>query len=134
MSYASISGDAASLPPPKGEYEVFFSFRGSDSRCKFTDILNQFLVRSKIRTYVDDDRLVKGEEIWPNLVKAINQSKISIPIFSEKYAESKWCLNELVEIPEHKKCEKGHIIIPVFYEVEPRDVRHQTETGLVIPG
>ncbi|CAN1176102.1 Disease resistance protein L6 [Linum perenne] len=74
----------------------------------------------------DDNELRKGEGIWPNLVHAIHQSKISIPIFSSSYAHSKWCLKELVEIIEHQKREKGHIILPIFYKVDPQDVRHQT--------
>ncbi|CAN1178398.1 Disease resistance protein L6 [Linum perenne] len=75
---------------------------------------------------MDDEKLRKGEGIWPNLVEAIGQSKISIPIFSPRYAESKWCLKELAEIIEHKKREEGHIILPIFYMVDPRDVRNQT--------
>ncbi|CAN1145634.1 Disease resistance protein L6 [Linum perenne] len=75
---------------------------------------------------MDDEKLSKGEGIWSNLVKAIGQSKISIPIFSPRYAESKWCLKELAEIIERKKREEGHIILPIFYMVDPRDVRNQT--------
>ncbi|CAN1258379.1 Disease resistance protein L6 [Linum perenne] len=75
---------------------------------------------------MDDEKLRKGEGIWPNFVEAIGQSKISIPIFSPRYAESKWCLKELAEIIEHKKREEGHIILPIFYMVDPRDVRNQT--------
>ncbi|CAN1145649.1 Disease resistance protein L6 [Linum perenne] len=115
-----------SYPLPIGEYEVFLNFRGPDTRSSITNILYRFLARSKIRTFRDDDELRKGEGIWPNLVKAIGQSKISIPIFSPRYTESKWCLKELVEIVEHKNRENGHIILPIFYMVDSRDVRHQT--------
>ncbi|CAN0842453.1 Disease resistance protein L6 [Linum grandiflorum] len=123
---ASTSGDSDPRPLPIGEYEVFLSFRGPDTRSNITNILYRFLTRSKIRTFRDDDELRKGEGIWPNLVKAICQSKISVVIFSPRYAESKWCLKELAEIVEHRKREKGHVILPIFYEVDPRDVRHQT--------
>ncbi|CAN1161543.1 Disease resistance protein L6 [Linum perenne] len=121
-------GDSHSVPLPIGEYEVFLNFRGSDTRDSITNILYRFLARSKIHTFRDDDELRKGEGIWPNLVKAIGQSKISIPIFSPRYAESKWCLKELAEIVEQRKREKGHIILPIFYNVCPRDVRCQTGT------
>ncbi|CAN0905556.1 Disease resistance protein L6 [Linum grandiflorum] len=123
---SAASVDSNSEPLPIGEYEVFLSFRGPDTRNYITDILYRFLTRSKIRTFRDDDELRKGEGIWPNLVKAIGQSKISVPIFSPRYAESKWCLKELAEIVEHQKREKGHVILPIFYEVDPRDVRRQT--------
>ncbi|CAN1333778.1 Disease resistance protein L6 [Linum perenne] len=120
------SRDSDSVPLPNVEYEVFLSFRGPDTRDSITDILYRFLAHLKIRTFRDDDELRKGEGIWSNLVKAIGQSKISVTIFSPRYAESKWCLKELAEIVEHKKREKGHIILPIFYYVDPRDVRHQT--------
>ncbi|CAI0418349.1 unnamed protein product [Linum tenue] len=116
-----------SLPLPTGEYEVFLSFRGLDTRHQLTDILYRFLIHLKIRTFRDDDELRKGEGIWSNLIKAIGQSKVYIPILSESYAHSKWCLKELAEIVEHHKRKKGHIILPIFYMVDPRDVRHQTE-------
>ncbi|CAN1333719.1 Disease resistance protein L6 [Linum perenne] len=100
--------------------------KGPDTRNSITNILYHFLTRSKIRTFRDDDELRKGEGIWSNLVKAIGQSKISVTIFSPRYAESKWCLKELAEIIAHKKRENGHIILPIFYMVDPREVRHQT--------
>ncbi|CAN0899986.1 Disease resistance protein L6 [Linum grandiflorum] len=118
--------DSDLVPLPIGEYEVFLNFRGPDTRDNITNILYRFLARSKIRTFRDDDELRKGEGIWPNLVKAIGQSKISVLIFSPRYAESKWCLKELAEIIEHRKREKGHVVLPIFYEVNPTDVRHQT--------
>ncbi|CAN1174386.1 Disease resistance protein L6 [Linum perenne] len=118
--------DSDSVPLPIGEYEVFLSFRGPDTRDSITNILYRFLAHSKIRTFRDDEELRKGEGIWSNLVKAIGQSKISILIFSPCYAESKWCLKELAEIVEHKKREKGHVILPIFYLVDPGDVRRQT--------
>ncbi|CAN1229968.1 Disease resistance protein L6 [Linum perenne] len=83
---------------PSVEYEVFLSFRGPDTRSHITDILYRFLIHSKIHTFKDDDEMRKGEGIWPTLVKAINHSKIYIPILSENYAHSKWCLKELAEI------------------------------------
>ncbi|CAN0838896.1 Disease resistance protein L6 [Linum grandiflorum] len=122
----SASGESDLVPLPIGEYEVFLSFRGPDTRTNITNILYRFLARSKIRTFRDDDELRNGEGIWLNLVKAISQSMISVVIFSPRYAESKWCLKELAEIIEHRKREKGHIILPIFYKVDPRDVRHQT--------
>ncbi|CAN1837451.1 Disease resistance protein L6 [Linum perenne] len=121
------SGDSDTVPLPIGEYEVFLNFRGPDTRNSITYILYRFLTRSKIRTFMDDDEFRNSEGIWPNLVKVICQSKISVIILSPRYAESKWCLKELTEIVEHKKREKEHIILPIFYMVDPRDVHHQNE-------
>ncbi|CAI0417998.1 unnamed protein product [Linum tenue] len=114
------------LPFPSVEYEVFLSFRGPDTRHQITDILFRFLVHLKIHTFKDDDELRTGEGIWPSLVKAIGQSKIYVPILSKSYAHSRWCLKELVEIVENMRQDKRRIVLPIFYMVDPRDVRHQT--------
>ncbi|XP_048138544.1 disease resistance protein RUN1-like [Rhodamnia argentea] len=76
---------------PKGDnYEVFLSFRGEDTRKGFTDHLYTSLVNAGIRVFRDDNELRVGEEIGPELLCSITQSKISIPIFSENYTSSKW--------------------------------------------
>ncbi|KAK9205687.1 hypothetical protein WN943_015956 [Citrus x changshan-huyou] len=107
-------------------YEVFLNFRGEDTRAIFTCHLYVALFkRKKIRTFVDDEELRRGDEISPALLNAIQGSKISVVVFSKDYASSKWCLNELVKILDCKNM-KGQIIIPVFYGVSPSDVRHQT--------
>jgi hypothetical protein len=50
---------------------------------------------------------------------------LSVIIFSQNYASSKWCLDELLKILESWKI-RGQIAIPVFYEVDPSDVRKQS--------
>ncbi|CAI0417845.1 unnamed protein product [Linum tenue] len=117
---------SSSLPLPIGEYEVFLNFRGPDTRHQITDILYRFLVNLKIRTFKDDEEIRKGEAFPPSLAKAIEQSKIFVAIFSKNYAHSKWCLGELAAFVERKEQEKGRIILPIFYLVDPRDVRCQT--------
>ncbi|KAK3437421.1 hypothetical protein EUGRSUZ_C02108 [Eucalyptus grandis] len=106
-------------------YEVFLSFRGPDTRTGFTDHLYIRLTDAGVRTYRDDEDLRVGEEIGPDLLGAIEQLKISIPIFSKSYASSKWCLKELAQMVECRK-RKGQVIMPIFYHVEPSEVRYQT--------
>jgi len=106
------------------KFDVFISFRGEDTRRKFTSHLNEALKRSSIRTFIDDSELEKGGEISSALIKAIEESSASIVIFSKDYASSKWCLNELVKILECKK-DNGQIVIPIFYEIDPSHVRNQ---------
>ncbi|WOG86901.1 hypothetical protein DCAR_0206120 [Daucus carota subsp. sativus] len=48
----------------------------------------------------------------------------AIIIFSQNYAYSTWCLDELVLILE-RKTNSRYLIIPIFYEVEIRDIKHQ---------
>ncbi|CAN1139148.1 Disease resistance protein L6 [Linum perenne] len=111
---------------PSVEYEVFLSFRGPDTRRQITDILYRFLRRTNIHVFRDDNELRKGEEIGSNLRKAIDQSKIYVPIISKSYAHSKWCLIELAEIIQRHEQDTRRTILPIFYMVDPRDIRHQT--------
>ncbi|CAN1343917.1 Disease resistance protein L6 [Linum perenne] len=126
-SFTSCSSTPFGLMPPlpNAEYEVFLSFRGPDVRTTFADCLYSGLVRSKIRTFRDEEELRKGETIGPSLVQAITESKIYIPIFTKGYAASKWCLMELAKMVACWKQGKGHMVLPIFYYVDPRDIRHQ---------
>ncbi|KAK8573638.1 hypothetical protein V6N13_009726 [Hibiscus sabdariffa] len=108
------------------KYDVFLSFRGEDTRANFTDHLYDALQRSGIVTFRDDPNLEAGEEIAPELFEAIRQSWCSVLVFSKTYAFSSWCLEELAEIVKRKN-EKGHKIFPVFYDVDPSDLRKQKE-------
>jgi len=113
-------GMLSSLCPRK--YQVFISFRGEDVRTSFISHLRSALSRDNIKAYMDDHNLQKGDELWPSLCQAIQDSELAIVVFSEHYAASKWCLNELVEILHCRKSQ-GLAVIPVFYEVDPSHIR-----------
>jgi len=82
-----------------------------------------------INAFFDDNNLKPGEDISPALLKAIEESKISVIVFSENYASSRWCLGELVKIIEcTKKENKKQIAFPIFFHVDPSDVRHQRKS------
>ncbi|BFG14952.1 hypothetical protein CerSpe_012260 [Prunus speciosa] len=125
-STSSVAAVDTDIPPLLEKYDVFISFRGEDTRDGFTSHLQQALLRKKIRTYMDD-RLEKGDDIEPALLKAIEESKIALVIFSKDYASSTWCLKELVHI---LGCKKWHtqIVIPIFYRIDPSHVRKQKAT------
>ncbi|KAM7474516.1 hypothetical protein LguiB_021759 [Lonicera macranthoides] len=106
-------------------YDVFLSFRGEDTRKTFTDHLYSALVQQGFRTFRDNDETEIGENIKSELEKAISQSKISIIVISKDYMSSTWCLDELVTILE-KRRSSGHAVLPVFYDVDPSQVRMQT--------
>lgn len=126
MIHASISSSSSSLVSLK-KYDVFLSFRGEDTRKNFTSHLYDALIRKKVETFMDDNELQKGDDISPSLIKAIEESDISIVIFSQDYASSKWCLNELIKILQCKN-DMGQIVIPVFYNIDPSHIRKQTES------
>ncbi|CAN6722888.1 unnamed protein product [Malus baccata var. baccata] len=104
-------GIEANIPPRREKYDVFINFRGEDTRLGITSHLHAALLQKKIETYIDY-RLQKGEEIGPALLEAIEKSTHSVIIFSQNYASSTWCLDELM-------------VIPVFYDINPSDVRKQ---------
>ena len=104
---------------------MFLSFRGEDTRKNFTDHLYYALTEAGIYTFRDDEEIRKGEELSSELLRAIRGSRLYIIVFSKNYASSRWCLDELVEIMECKR-RPQRIFIPIFYDVEPRDVRKQT--------
>ncbi|XP_030520541.2 TMV resistance protein N-like [Rhodamnia argentea] len=71
---------------------------------------------------MDNEELRKGEQISPALMKAIEESRIAVIIFTENYASSPWCLEELAKIMECKE-QRDLKVFPLFYKVEPREVR-----------
>lgn len=107
-----------------GDYEVFLSFRRPDTRAAFIDFLYFQLADAGVRVFRDDEELNYGEWIGSKLRLVIEKSKISIPILSKGYASSAWCLRELTQMMECMK-RKGQIIMPIFYDVEPSEVRYQ---------
>ncbi|KAJ8759481.1 hypothetical protein K2173_007094 [Erythroxylum novogranatense] len=107
------------------KHHAFISFRGEDTRDNFVCHLYDALCRKGLDTFVDN-QLRTGEEINPALLQAIHDSKVAIIIFSENYASSSWCLDELLKIIEcHESKTHKQIVIPVFYGVTPSDVRRQ---------
>ncbi|XP_056168638.1 disease resistance protein L6-like [Syzygium oleosum] len=113
-----------------GEYQVFLSFRGPDTRRGFTNSLYHALVDAGISVFIDDEELRPGGRISSDLLQAIDNSKLYIPIFSTNYASSHWCLRELAKMVENtsKSKEDGSkkVILPVFYDVKLDDVQLKT--------
>ncbi|XP_038719805.1 disease resistance protein RUN1-like [Tripterygium wilfordii] len=115
---------SSSSSSSQGKYDVFISFRGTDTRDNITSHVYAALCSARIKTFIDND-LRRGDDVSDALLKTIVESKISVVIFSENYASSRWCLDELTRIMECNK-ENGQIIIPVFFKVGPSHVRNQS--------
>ena len=122
------SCSSSSLVPQRHQnqisYDVFVSFRGPDVRYGFLSHLIEAFKDKGIDAYVDD-RINRGEEISKALPKAIEGSQISLVIFSKNSSSSKWCFEELEKIIICMEKNK-QTVIPVFYHVEPTDVRNPT--------
>ncbi|XP_022155221.1 TMV resistance protein N-like isoform X2 [Momordica charantia] len=105
-------------------YDVFLSFRSENTRKNFTDHLYHALRDAGINVFRDENEIPRGEHITTELEQAIQRSKIAIIVFSKGYADSRWCLEELVKIMECRRT-LNQLVLPVFYDVDPSDVRNQ---------
>ncbi|XP_048136644.1 disease resistance protein RPV1-like [Rhodamnia argentea] len=86
------------------------------------------MVAAGILVFRDDESLRVGERIGGELLRAIENSKIYIPIFSTNYASSHWCLRELAYMVEcTSKLNGNKEILPIFFDVEPIDVKLKTD-------
>ncbi|KAL7618873.1 hypothetical protein Lser_V15G03789 [Lactuca serriola] len=117
-------GSSSSSLTQAHRYDVFISFRGVDTCHSFTNHLYNALIHANITTFLDDEEIETGEDLKPELESAIKASRASVIVLSKNYATSTWCLDELVLILEqHMK--SSHVVIPIFYHVEPTHVRKQ---------
>lgn len=105
-------------------FDVYLSFRGSNNRWNFAANLRHALNRKGFNIFMDDDGIMIGSSISLALLKALEGSRISIVVFSEDFASSTWCLDELVQMLECRKATNQRIF-PIFYRVDPSDVRRQ---------
>ncbi|CAN1731504.1 Disease resistance protein RUN1 [Linum perenne] len=75
------------------EYDVFLCFRG-DTRFGFTSHLMKALTDKQIKTFIDN-KLEKTESI-DELISILQRSALSVVVFSKKFADSVWCLDEVI--------------------------------------
>ncbi|KAI9095362.1 hypothetical protein K1719_026396 [Acacia pycnantha] len=126
----ALSGHGAAHPSgssssaKRWKYHVFLSFRGEDTRKSFVDHLYHALQRKGIVAFRDNEELERGEFIKPSLLLAIEESLSAIVVLSPNYASSAWCLDELFKIL-HSKKQIGLSVFPIFYGVDPSDIRRQ---------
>ncbi|KAF8110078.1 hypothetical protein N665_0088s0089 [Sinapis alba] len=102
--------------------QVFINFRGEELRCSFVSHLVDAFTRYGINFFIDNDEQ-KGKD-RKHLFARIKQSRMALTIFSRRYAESRWCLNELARIK--KRADKRKLqVIPIFFKVKAASVRYQ---------
>ncbi|XP_056863620.1 vesicle-associated protein 1-4 isoform X2 [Raphanus sativus] len=100
--------------------QVFVNFRGEELRCGFVSHLVEALQRHGINVFIDKHERI-GEDLT-NLFARIEESTIALVIFSRRYTESRWCLDELVKIKERTD-QRLLKVIPIFFKVEPITVK-----------
>ena len=101
-------------------YDVFINHRGPDVKKHLASHLYYSLTAHGLRVFLDMEELQQGDGLNSQIERSIKSSFVHIAIFSPAYAESKWCLEELVLMLQSEKT-----IIPVFYGVQPSELRSE---------
>jgi hypothetical protein len=117
------SSSASSFASPSTD--VFINHRGVDVKKTFARSLYLRLLQSGCRAFLDHEELQEGYSLSSQIEDAIRTASIHVAIFSPRYAESAWCLNELLLMLESRAP-----IIPVFYRVTPPQVRWNRRDGV----
>ncbi|GLJ53891.1 hypothetical protein SUGI_1151170 [Cryptomeria japonica] len=115
---ASASGTSSTLIQ-KPCYDVFINHRGPDVKETLASSIYNLLADMKVAAFLDSEELDYGDFLPTAIEAAIRGATLHIAIFSKRYAESPWCLAELSSM-----LKSGAKIVPVFYHVEPNDLRY----------
>ncbi|GLJ52670.1 hypothetical protein SUGI_1121000 [Cryptomeria japonica] len=100
-------------------YDAFIKHRGPDVKETLAFALYDSLEEEGFWTFLDNMEIELGDSIESAIKNAIYSSKLQIAIFSPRYAESSWCLDELVLMLETKAR-----FIPIFCDVKPFELRY----------
>ncbi|XP_057814699.2 disease resistance protein RUN1 isoform X2 [Cryptomeria japonica] len=101
-------------------YHVFINHRGPDVKKTLASLIYHRLEGHGLRVFLDKQELQVGDSLTPAIKSAICSASVQIAIFSKTYAQSAWCLNELLWIFDSNSSK----IIPIFYDIQPSDLRH----------
>lgn len=118
-SMASSSATTSCTP-----WDLFINHRGADGEMAARYLYRRLTSHGLMRVFFDKEEMEKGKNISRQLTEAISGASVYIAILSPRYAESWWCLDELVLMVE-----SGKAIFPVFYKVQPSVVRYNVKDG-----
>lgn len=114
---SKIAERVSSIGQTSISHDVFINHRGDDCKKTLASHLYHRLVACRFRPFLDKDELQRGEELTPQIKQAIKSASVHIVILSKNYANSEWCMKELVLMLQTKAT-----IIPVLYNVEITDL------------
>lgn len=111
-------------PNDYDHYDVFLNHRGPDVKGTFAAHLEDALICAGVHPFLDKSSVKKGDHALIAIDHGLEASDVHVAIVSKRYAESKYCLKELVLM-----LDSGKPIIPVLYGVEPQHLQHELFTG-----
>ncbi|KAH9289112.1 hypothetical protein KI387_033229, partial [Taxus chinensis] len=100
-------------------FDVFINHRGPDVKETLALQFYNSLKDKGLQAFLDSEEKRVGDSFPSTIYTAISSACAHIAIFSKRYAESPWCLEEL-----RRMIESEAKIYPVFYEVKPSDLRY----------
>ncbi|KAH0749278.1 hypothetical protein KY290_028510 [Solanum tuberosum] len=112
------------LSVERSKYDVFLNFLPEDFNENFVTDLYKRLEDIGIKAFKHDGRSAILAPFSAEISEAIEESRIAITIFSEMYAESILCLEEITKIMECVDRYRQKFF-PVFYGTEPSVVSRE---------
>lgn len=100
------------------KYDVFINHRGPDVKVTFAAHLDEALCNAGFYPFLDAKSVGQGRHVFKSIDEALSDACVHVAILSKRYAESKYCLQELWDMLQTKK-----VILPVFYDVQPKDLK-----------
>lgn len=123
--YTFSSSSSTSTSTSTSNYDVFINHRGPDVKKTFASHLYRRLLLHGFRVFLDQQEMQAGDRVISQIEGAIATASVHIAILSPRYAESKWCLDELLLM-----LKSGATIIPIFFNVKPSDLRWAGQDGV----
>ncbi|KAK9836911.1 hypothetical protein WJX74_010990 [Apatococcus lobatus] len=133
-SFGQASGQEASAPSATTGHDqvwdVFISHRGADKlpntnvKKTFVSFLHVRLQQTGIRSFMNEHSLEPGEQACEAMLAAVRQCRIAIPVLSESYGNSIWCLRELTAMVEATR----HVM-PLFLDDSGHEVLQKIKAG-----
>ncbi|KAJ9563131.1 hypothetical protein OSB04_008291 [Centaurea solstitialis] len=100
--------------PHQPPCDVFINHRGIDTKKNVAGLLYDHLWRLNLRPFLDSKNMKPGDKLFDKIDTAIAGCKVGVAVFSPRYCQSIFCLQELARIMEAKKK-----VIPIFCDVKP---------------
>jgi hypothetical protein len=97
---------------------VIMNHRGPDVEKGFPRHLYRRLIVHELGVLLDAEELQRVDNLTSQIEGAIRTASVHIAVLSSGYAESSWCLNELVFMSE-----SGSAVLLLFYNVNPSELR-----------
>lgn len=93
---------------------IFISYARNDTDKNFAVNLCGGFIKENIAYWFDEGEISAGASLPQSIKDAIDGATHFIPIMTQDYFESEWCLKELKYAHDKQKEEKREVIIPIL--------------------